>query len=174
MPVNRTSKTLLQVGKSMIDSGRTSSDLRLDDLLQMDPAMLPPRMRGQKYCFLFLIQIYPSQLITSVSFHFHLCVCAAKVMQMKKPNPIYKKESSKIGAYPPNDVEKSDKFLPKKTEFTKVVQVVLCLYHSIFFVTRTASVSVSCVQSPFCPHPFSVARRKVLCQQYTQHIDRQV
>ena len=47
-------------------------------------------------------------------------------MQMKKPNPIYKKESSKIGAYPPNDVEKSDKFLPKKTEFTKVVQVVLC------------------------------------------------
>lgn len=85
---SKRSKTLLQVGKSMIAAGRTASDLELKDLVDMDPHMLPPKMR-------------------------------ALVRQMLKPNPIYAKESQKLGAYPPSELEKPDKYLPKTQEFTK-------------------------------------------------------
>ena len=51
-------------------------------------------------------------------------VDAAKVMAMKKPNPIYAKESQKVGAYPPSELEKPDKYLPKTQEFTKVCSLV--------------------------------------------------
>ena len=84
----RGSKTLLQVGKQMIANGRTSSDLEMNDLLEMNPFDLPPMMR-------------------------------AKVMAMRKKNPIYQKESQKLGAYPPSELEKPDKFLPKTQQFTK-------------------------------------------------------
>ena len=120
----------------MIDSGRTASDLLLEDLLDMDPAMLPPRMRGQQCLCLFSPQIYSSPFVRHSTvlignLHASVLVFAAKVKEIKKPNPIYRKESSKLGAYPPSDLEKPDKFLPKTQQFTKVVTVVL-LSHSKF------------------------------------------
>merc|ERR1712226_431921 len=82
-----TSKTLMQVGAEMLAEGRTASDLEMTDLCEMDPMMLPPRLR-------------------------------AKVREMKKPNPIYCKESQKVGALTPSELERADKYFPKTQEFT--------------------------------------------------------
>lgn len=119
----RKSKTLNQVGAELVASGRSACDLTLEDIMDMDPFMLPPKMRGRCTALASCVEwrcVAHHGRFARTNRYCYVCP-TAQVAAMKKPNPIYQKESQKCGAKAPTELEKNQKYLPKTQTFTKVI-----------------------------------------------------